>query len=210
MNYFTGVSDLEALQIIIDKKGTIKNFQKLHSKIYIFDDELAVISSGNLTNNGLYNNFEYGVLIEDKMFVSEIVSDYKSLYNNEVTGIISNVEIQKAKEILSKVPKSNAIKLPKEEFNNEVQNNELYIGGVESIISSLTGWTLEIFKCLLKIPYMTFNLNDVYNYTSYLKTRYPGNSNIHAKIRQQLQILRDIGILEFLGNGKYYKLFIQP
>ncbi|WP_461207931.1 hypothetical protein [Clostridium sp. DL1XJH146] len=27
-----------------------------------------------------------------------------------------------------------------------------------------------------------------------------------AKIRQQLQILRDNGIIEFLGNGRYKKL----
>jgi len=29
------------------------------------------------------------------------------------------------------------------------------------------------------------------------------NHNIRPKIRQQLQILRDLGFLEFLGDGSY-------
>jgi type II restriction enzyme len=32
---------------------------------------------------------------------------------------------------------------------------------------------------------------------------HPQNRNIEAKIRQQLQMLRDHGLIEFLGNGRY-------
>jgi type II restriction enzyme len=35
--------------------------------------------------------------------------------------------------------------------------------------------------------------------------KYPNNNNIQAKIRQQLQILRDKGYLKFTGRGKYEK-----
>ncbi|HHD16183.1 MAG TPA: restriction endonuclease, partial [Euryarchaeota archaeon] len=33
--------------------------------------------------------------------------------------------------------------------------------------------------------------------------RHPNNRHIKAKIRQQLQILRDENIIEFIGNGLY-------
>jgi hypothetical protein len=32
---------------------------------------------------------------------------------------------------------------------------------------------------------------------------YPGNRNVRPKIRQQLQMLRDRGWLEFTGRGRY-------
>ena len=34
----------------------------------------------------------------------------------------------------------------------------------------------------------------------------PQNHNVEAKIRQQLQILRDLGFIEFLGKGQYRKI----
>jgi type II restriction enzyme len=32
---------------------------------------------------------------------------------------------------------------------------------------------------------------------------HPANRNIRPKIRQQLQVLRDMGLVEFLGGGEY-------
>ncbi|MGI0085759.1 MAG: DpnI domain-containing protein, partial [Nitrososphaerales archaeon] len=31
----------------------------------------------------------------------------------------------------------------------------------------------------------------------------PNNAHIRDKIRQQLQVLRDMGLIEFLGSGSY-------
>ena len=46
----------------------VRNYQNLHAKIYLFDNKKALITSANLTNNGLYHNFEYGVLKMKKLF----------------------------------------------------------------------------------------------------------------------------------------------
>jgi len=32
---------------------------------------------------------------------------------------------------------------------------------------------------------------------------HPNNAHVRDKIRQQLQVLRDLGLLEFLGSGSY-------
>ncbi len=39
--------------------------------------------------------------------------------------------------------------------------------------------------------------------TNALAEQYPNNNNVKAKIRQQLQVLRDAGILTFLSPGHY-------
>jgi type II restriction enzyme len=46
-------------------------------------------------------------------------------------------------------------------------------------------------------------LNDVYAYENRLAVLHPDNKHVRAKIRQQLQVLRDNGILEFVGKGTY-------
>jgi type II restriction enzyme len=68
------------------------------------------------------------------------------------------------------------------------------------------GWILDIMNCLDKIPDEIFSLNDVYKFEKLLKSKHPENNYIKEKIRQQLQILRDRGFIEFLGRGKYKKV----
>lgn len=48
-----------------------------------------------------------------------------------------------------------------------------------------------------------FTLNDVYAHEATLSRLFPNNRNIRAKLRQQLQILRDMGLVAFLGGGSY-------
>jgi len=48
-----------------------------------------------------------------------------------------------------------------------------------------------------------FELADVYAHEHTLARLHPDNRHVRDKIRQQLQILRDKGLLDFLGHGRY-------
>jgi type II restriction enzyme len=65
------------------------------------------------------------------------------------------------------------------------------------------GWLLDIIRCIEKLGKQDFTLNDIYQFENYLKIKYPKNNNIKAKIRQQLQVLRDKNYLTFTARGKY-------
>ncbi len=67
------------------------------------------------------------------------------------------------------------------------------------------GWTIEILALLDRLP-KVFQLAQVYQFEIELRSKFPNNIHIKAKIRQQLQILREQGYVEFLGNGVYGKL----
>lgn len=67
------------------------------------------------------------------------------------------------------------------------------------------GWILEIMNCIDLIKKDTFTLDEVYKFEQKLKLKYPNNNYIKDKIRQQLQLLRDKGIIEFVGRGRYKK-----
>ncbi|MXP77460.1 restriction endonuclease [Lachnospiraceae bacterium WCA-9-b2] len=67
------------------------------------------------------------------------------------------------------------------------------------------GWIIDILNCINKIDGDEFTLNQIYHFVESLALKHPENHYIKDKIRQQLQILRDKGIIEFKGSGHYKK-----
>ena len=70
------------------------------------------------------------------------------------------------------------------------------------------GWGAEILTCVRRLRGDTgereFTLRDFYaRFANELSHRHPENNNVKAKIRQQLQVLRDGKALTFLGRGRY-------
>jgi type II restriction enzyme len=65
------------------------------------------------------------------------------------------------------------------------------------------GWLIEIMKCVETIGHAEFEIADVYRFEEHMQRLYPDNMHVREKMRQQLQVLRDAGFIEFLGRGKY-------
>ncbi|MBK7899784.1 MAG: hypothetical protein KA603_02175 [Azonexus sp.] len=74
---------------------------------------------------------------------------------------------------------------------------------LEDSNSAARSWLAVIMGIVSRLERTRFSLADVYQAEGELAERFPGNSNLRAKIRQQLQVLRDKGWLTFLGNGQY-------
>jgi type II restriction enzyme len=72
-----------------------------------------------------------------------------------------------------------------------------------AVTASLRGWLLDILNVVHKIGRERFTLGEVYAFQQELALRHPDNLNVRAKIRQKLQVLRDLGLIEFLGGGDY-------
>lgn len=68
---------------------------------------------------------------------------------------------------------------------------------------SAKGWILDVMNCLDKLGKKEFKLDEVYSFEKTLEEKHPNNKHIKDKIRQQLQLLRDNGYLNFMGKGKY-------
>lgn len=209
MSVYAGALDLNALENLLENNGIIRSYPKLHSKIYLFDNERAIITSGNLTSGGMENNFEYGIYINDREIVNIISNDFNFLMKNESTGIITKKKLEEVKHILKNLRKSGVQNQLINSFDKENPEEALDIidNSIEPIKKSLSGWKLEVFKCLNLIPTDRFSLNDINKFENHLQNIYPSNKHIKDKIRQQLQYLRDLGLIEFLGSGKYRKLW---
>jgi hypothetical protein len=72
-----GSTDPSAIRLLVDNVQTMEIYHlpKLHAKVYVSDSKKAIITSGNLTNGGLYNNYEYGVSIDEPVTVAGIRND---------------------------------------------------------------------------------------------------------------------------------------
>lgn len=68
------------------------------------------------------------------------------------------------------------------------------------------GWTALALGFVRKIGKTEFSLQDMYAFEDEMHAAYPQNNHIRDKIRQQMQTLRDLGYVEFLGRGEYHVL----
>lgn len=72
-------------------------------------------------------------------------------------------------------------------------------------IANTKGWLIDVLHCIDRIKKIDFTINDIYSFEKELRIKYPNNSFIKEKMRQQLQLLRDEGIIDFMGKGNYRK-----
>ena len=61
-------------------------------------------------------------------------------------------------------------------------------------------------NCVDLIKKQSFTLDEIYKFEQKLKIKYPNNNFIKDKIRQQLQVLRDKGVIDFKSRGVYRKI----
>lgn len=147
------------------------------------------------------NNF---LIIPKHFFVPEIIEKRKPLSQTAKRAgwIGCNIDI-------SKVPESGRIFLIKNSeiiSKDKVQEKWSSTDFLKSKNIESRGWIIDIMSCVDKIQNDTFSLKEIYNFESYLKNKYPNNNHIKDKIRQQLQFLRNKGLIEFNGRGLYKKL----
>lgn len=69
--------------------------------------------------------------------------------------------------------------------------------------SGARGWLVEIMAQIEALGRPEFTIDDAYGFAPSLSALYPENRHVREKIRQQLQVLRDRGWLQFVGRGRY-------
>ena len=94
----TSALDVTALRRLAVASAASRLFSvpNLHAKVFIADDQAAIVTSGNLTSSALDRNREYGVLFHDKEAVQEIQAHILAL-----TSIGSPVDLDVIDRLIS-------------------------------------------------------------------------------------------------------------
>ncbi|MCW5549327.1 MAG: hypothetical protein KIT44_10230 [Opitutaceae bacterium] len=80
------------------------------------------------------------------------------------------------------------------------------IAKIQTLKPEQRGWTLDVLRCVESLPNEIFTNDDIYAFEPELAKLYPENRHIRDKIRQQLQILRDRGLLKSPKPGIWQRL----
>ena len=147
------------------------------------------------------NNF---LVIPKHFFTPEIIIKRKPLSENAKRAgwIGCNIDISKVPESGRIFIVENSNIIDQEKVYNKLKNTAF----LKSKKLESRGWILDIMICIEEIRKESFTLDDIYSFENKLKIKYPNNNHIKDKIRQQLQFLRDKGLIEFNGRGHYRKI----
>lgn len=75
-DFYSGVSSIEGLKLIIESGGEILAVKKLHTKLYIFDKQSVILGSSNFTEGGLSTNIELNVYINNEPELVHAANNY--------------------------------------------------------------------------------------------------------------------------------------
>jgi type II restriction enzyme len=108
--------------------------------------------------------------------------------------------------LLEKIPVQARIPVVSEgspHTSREVRDSYNRLRPLEKLQVEKRGWTLDVLQVVQSLGKLEFTLADVYAHADSLARLHPNNAHVRDKIRQQLQVLRDLGLLKFLGDGSY-------
>ena len=74
---------------------------------------------------------------------------------------------------------------------------------LENLNAETRGWTLDVLNVARSLNKQEFSLSEMYDHEDELAALHPKNAHIRDKIRQKLQVLRDMRLLDFLSPGSY-------
>jgi len=87
---------------------------------------------------------------------------------------------------------------------DEIREEWKRLAFVKEIGPEARGWVVDVLRCIQSLEKKQFTLREMYNrFEQELSKLHPQNKHVRPKIRQQLQILRDKGIIRFVGEGIY-------
>ncbi len=187
------------------KSGSIKN--KVNDGAY--NTMISRITSNNNPDFFFMNYSKSNLQVKDILFIPKhfftpsIIEKRKPLIDTARRAGWTGCNI-----LIKEIPEQGKIPI----ILNGVEQDIEYIirqvkmsdGLIQKDISD-RGWLFDILNIVNKLS-TVFSLSDIYAFEEFLFSKHLKNHNIKAKIRQQLQILRDKGFLEFLGKGVYRKI----
>lgn len=143
-------------------------------------------------------------LIPKFFFIPSIIEKRKPLSENARRAGWTGCNI-----LFSQIPEQGKIEIIRNQKLQDVKfvvDKYAKVKELETNDIDCRGWLLDTLYYVNTIKNVDFTLQDMYSFTEEFKRRHVENNNIEAKIRQQLQILRDKGFIEFLGRGHYRKI----
>jgi hypothetical protein len=208
-DFASNASDLEAVREIAQRSGGVLSLSSLHAKVYIVDDTRALVTSANATFSGMYRNRECGIEVtvpSEVQNLSELLVSGFGAIPRPQRWSVSDLEelrepVKALQAVVPRIPKlpEGAIEAP---TRVKLQQRQFH-----RLLNTLPGWTQLTLEGVSRIESDVFTMEQVWNACAPLAAeRFPNNQHVREKLRQQMQRLRDLGLVIFFGKGQYERL----
>ncbi len=75
-----GVSDINALKLLLERGAEVRGVRNLHAKLYLFGDSRAILTSANLTKAALFGNHEFGFVSSEPGITEQCQAYFDGLW----------------------------------------------------------------------------------------------------------------------------------
>ena len=98
-NLAQGSTDINALLFLCANLSALRLYYlpALHAKVYIANDDFAIIGSANFTSGGSTRNFEYGIRLFDPTLVKKVAEDMAAYANLGNSVSYDNLKVLKVR-----------------------------------------------------------------------------------------------------------------
>ena len=207
-DFASGASDLESLCKLAEGGGDILSCHRLHAKVYVIDEACGLVTSANATFSGMRRNLECGIVVRDlesvRMAANLVLKGFGS---KEAPQRWTFADLRTLREPVRRLKQS--LPPPLGAFDTEERSlpDVSPAGVIGSILAEyLPGWTKLALEGVQMQKADTFDLQTFVEVCAPLVAkRFPNNRHVREKLRQQLQRLRDLGLIEFLGGARYQR-----
>lgn len=204
-DFASGASDLEAVTAIAERAGSVLSLSSLHAKVYVVDQR-GLITSANATASGMYRNRECGFALKGTRDIATlrrlVTGGFASRVRPEVWTSRDLRELREPVERLrTALPTGTRLQHQAIEAPPRL---ELGRRDYTLLIESFSGWLRLTMEGISQIDAEVFTMKEVLAACASRAARdFPENRHVREKLRQQMQRLRDLGLVSFLGSGRY-------
>ena len=217
--HITDPEVIEQLRQLANSYSTVKHYvhlkwadtvnQTFHTKLYIAigGEQVAqvLIGSSNLTIGGLWRNTEANALLRGSVndeAIQDACGVYDRIKQDTAFAVPDEQVIADYRRLRNRAASLPVGTKPPEELAGAYRTLENYVKTLPSV------WTDDVHSrvhaLVGELGSSEFTLKDFNTrFEQELASLHPKNQHVKPKIRQQLQVLRDRNVLEFLGHGHY-------
>jgi hypothetical protein len=210
-DFASNASDLDAVRAVAHRAGSVLSLSSLHAKVYVAGRKRALITSANSTFSGMHRNRECGFEVTKRSDVDALNAFIRTGFGSSpmpqpwtVADLDElRIPVERLRAVIPRVATLRGhgveallrIKLPRRQYHE--------------LIHGFSGWLQLTLEGISRIAAHAFTMNDVMVACAPLAAeRFPENRHVREKLRQQMQRLRDLGLVLFLGNGRYERLAV--
>ena len=120
---FAKENSIDAIEMMVKSGIKVYALKYLHTKLYIFDDDTAVVGSANFTSSGFQSNIELSLLADGRNESQslELIEELIQYFDDTISEIQDGLVTE---EMLSQVRKDyNELVIPSKKSNNTTTHN---------------------------------------------------------------------------------------